>query len=249
MSRPCVSFVHSWSVGNFLSPPSTLLDLGATRPTLVPKITQTTPYGDRLKIAAASANRENQPTHNRSTSLVRTRKPEPKPNRTSFHHVTGLQHVEGSTCAPVQCGAVPHGCVSLGWPCGAGRAKRGLPRRSELAWPGGCAGSGQDTYVASRLAYEQVAESEAHARGGAGAGAALPPPFSLPPCLPLLAGAPIRNAYNSRRAAAATSATHQVRLQRSRPRRARPRRARAAWMPGVHPNHPRFQEVTVHRGF
>ena len=152
-------------------------------------------------------------------------------------------------CAPVQCGPVPHGCVSLGWPCGAGRAKRGLPRRSELAWPGGCAGSGQDTYVASRLAYEQVAESEAHARGGAGAGAALPPTISLPPCLPLLAGAPIRNAYNSRRAAAATSATHQVRLQRSRPRRARPRRARAAWMPGVHPNHPRFQEVTVHRGF
>ena len=34
MSRPCVSFVHSWSVGNFSSPPSTLLDLGATRPTL-----------------------------------------------------------------------------------------------------------------------------------------------------------------------------------------------------------------------
>ena len=27
-------FVHSWSVGNFSSPPSTLLDLGATRPTL-----------------------------------------------------------------------------------------------------------------------------------------------------------------------------------------------------------------------
>ena len=34
MSRPCVCFVHSWSVGNFSSPPSTLLDLGATRPTL-----------------------------------------------------------------------------------------------------------------------------------------------------------------------------------------------------------------------
>ena len=47
MSRPCVCFVHSWSVGNFSSPPSTLLDLGATRPTLVSgtssgRVTQTT---------------------------------------------------------------------------------------------------------------------------------------------------------------------------------------------------------------
>ena len=108
-------------------------------------------------------------------------------------------------CAPVRAGLCRArlcrtGVCRWGWPCGAARAKRGLPRVLRVGVARGCAArSGQDTYVASRLAYEQVAESEAHARGGA-----LPPTLSLPrPCLPLLAGAPIRNAYNSRRAAAA----------------------------------------------
>ena len=160
MSRPCVCFVHSWSVGNFSSPPSTLLDLGATRPTLGSCRTGTWNWSPRCRMgvrqsrtgrltgqsacrestARAPAKSHHAPArrraysktragavttntvrrsphtrrrngqiektsqrrkraflHRKFLSLVRTRKTEPKPNRTSFHHVTGLQHVEGST--------------------------------------------------------------------------------------------------------------------------------------------------------
>ena len=41
--------------------------------------------------------RENQPTRKPANAMVRTPKPNRNPNRTSFHLVTGLQHVEGSS--------------------------------------------------------------------------------------------------------------------------------------------------------
>ena len=52
------------------------------------------------QIEKTSQRRKRAFLHRKFLSLVRTRKTEPKPNRTSFHHVTGLQHVEGSTLPP-----------------------------------------------------------------------------------------------------------------------------------------------------
>ena len=49
------------------------------------------------QIEKTSQRRKRAFLHRKFLSLVRTRKTEPKPNRTSFHHVTGLQHVEGSS--------------------------------------------------------------------------------------------------------------------------------------------------------
>ena len=69
----------------------------------VPELTKPTPYGDRLDRGAAMA-RSRKPANagrghscRKFLSLVRTRKTRTKPNRTPFHLVTGLQHVEGSS--------------------------------------------------------------------------------------------------------------------------------------------------------
>ena len=66
----------------------------------VPELRQPTPYGDRLK-APPRWIRENQPTRAECSSLPITgpnpQNPNRNPNRTPFHHVTGLQHVEGSS--------------------------------------------------------------------------------------------------------------------------------------------------------
>ena len=59
-------------------------------------VTPTAQNGGRLE-APPQKDRENQPTRKPANAMVRTPKPNRNPNLTSFHLVTGLQHVEGSS--------------------------------------------------------------------------------------------------------------------------------------------------------
>ena len=70
----------------------------------VPELTKPTPYGGRLTRGAGMARSRKPANAGRGHSCTESSshwfepaKPNRNPNRTPFHHVTGLQHVEGSS--------------------------------------------------------------------------------------------------------------------------------------------------------